>query len=243
MDQLTAVPVVLIRHAQSQWNLENRFTGWADPPLTDQGIAEATQAGEYLRLHDYAFDVAYSSRLQRARDTLDILHEGVGQTELPQHQDWRLNERHYGALQGIDKTQATMEVGEYQVRRWRRGYEDRAKPLLRSDPTHPANDPNYADVDPQVLPGVENLAQTRARVMAFWQEQIVSRIKTGERILISAHGNTLRALVMDLAGMSIEDVEAFEIPTATPILYTFDDKATPMQWHYLNACVEKIKTA
>lgn len=237
------IPVILIRHAQSQWNRENRFTGWANPELTAAGITEAQQAADHLRAQEYHFDVAYSSRLQRAISTLDILLERLGQSDLPRLQDWRLNERHYGALQGVDKTQAAAEVGEHQVWRWRRGYEDRATPLLRSDPRHPCNDPMYADVTPHQLPGAENLAQTRERVALFWDEQIVPSIRKGERVLISAHGNTLRALLMDLAGMSIEEVEGFEIPTATPILYSFDSSGTPLDWRYLNSRSEIIKTA
>ncbi|MAT65671.1 MAG: phosphoglyceromutase [Gammaproteobacteria bacterium] len=225
--------VILIRHAQSQWNRENRFTGWANPPLTAAGVAEAERAGDWLRIHGYRFDAAYSSRLERAIATLDILLARLGQDSLPRMQDWRLNERHYGALQGLDKAQATARVGEHQVWRWRRGYTDTAAPLLRSDPAHPASDPLYADVDPQRLPGVESLAQTRERVAGFWREQVIPRIRRGERILISAHGNTLRALIMELAGMSVEEVEQFEIPTATPILYRFTPDGRPLDWRYL----------
>lgn len=228
------IPVVMIRHAQSQWNLENRFTGWADPPLTAAGIAEAGQAGQDLRAHGSAFDVAYSSRLQRAIHTLDILLESLGQSGIPRYQDWRLNERHYGALQGTDKGQAIASVGEQQVWRWRRSYLEQAAPLLRHDLTHPANDPTYADVDPDLLPDVENLAQTRSRVSAFWQDQIVPQIQHGQRILISAHGNTLRALLMELAGMSVAQVENFEIPTATPIIFDFDHNHQPLTWRYLD---------
>jgi 2,3-bisphosphoglycerate-dependent phosphoglycerate mutase len=228
------VPVILIRHAQSQWNQENRFTGWADPPLTGTGVAEARAAGEWLRINGYRFDVAYSSRLRRAISTREILLEQLDQPDLPRLDDWRLNERHYGTLQGVNKAEAAERVGEHQVWRWRRGYEDRAEPLLHSNPDHPVNNPLYADVDPQQLPGVENLAQTRARVVNFWQEQIAPRIRQGERVLISAHGNTLRALLMDLDGMSVADVESFEIPTGTPILYRFTHDGRPLDWRYLD---------
>lgn len=232
------VPVILVRHAQSQWNAENRFTGWADPPLTAAGMAEAQRAGAWLRNHDYRFDIAYSSRLQRAITTLDILLQQLGQEDLPRQQDWRLNERHYGVLQGVNKAEAAAEVGEQQVWRWRRGYEDRATPLLRSDPQHPGNDPRYADVDPRQLPGAENLAQTRARALALWNERVVPHIRRGHRILISAHGNTLRALLMELAGMSVAEVESFEIHTATPILYRFDGHGQPLDWRYLASGAE-----
>ena len=226
--------VVLIRHAQSQWNKENRFTGWADPPLTEVGIAEAHRAAEVLHQYGYKFDMAYSSRLQRAIRTLDILLADMGQADIPRETDWRLNERHYGALQGIDKAEATAQVGEQQVWCWRRGYHDKAAPLSRRDANHPIHDKRYADVHPLFLPDVENLAQTRERVMRFWSEQMLPRIRKGERVLISAHGNTLRALLMDLAGMSIAQVESFEIPTATPIAYQFDQDATPLDWYYLD---------
>lgn len=237
------VSVIMIRHAQSQWNKENRFTGWANPPLTDAGVTEAQQAGECLHNSGYRFDMTYSSRLQRAITTLDILLDKLGQTLIPRQQDWRLNERHYGVLQGVDKAEAATQVGEHQVWRWRRGYEDRATPLLRTDPGHPVNDAMYADVEPHLLPGVENLAQTRMRDTAFWHEQIVPRIQKGERILISAHGNTLRALLMELAGMSVEQVEGFEIPTATPILSRFDGNANPIDWRYLHPCNEAAQSA
>ena len=236
------IPVVLIRHAQSQWNKENRFTGWADPPLTDVGVTEALQAGDILRNHGKRFDMAYSSCLQRASRTLEILLERIGQPELLRQQDWRLNERHYGALQGMDKTEAIVQVGEQQVWRWRRGYEDRAAALSRDDVSHPIHDIRYAEVEPQLLPNVENLAETRLRVMAFWNEQIVPCIRRGERILISAHGNTLRALLMDLAEMSVAEIEAFEIPTATPIVFDFDRGGKPLQWDYLIADMEAAKS-
>ena len=241
--QHAAIPVVMLRHAQSQWNLENRFTGWADPPLTEAGVAEAKQAGAYLREHGFQFDVAYSSRLQRAIHTLDVLLDCLGQHDMLRYTDWRLNERHYGMLQGIDKAAATAMVGEQQVWRWRRSYEEQAAPLLHSDPAHPINDPKYVDIDPNLLPSVENLAHTRVRVAAFWQERIVPHLRNGERVLLSGHGNTLRALLMQLAGMSVAEVESFEIPTATPIVFDFDHDAQPRDWHYLDCHSEVAKSA
>ena len=196
-------------------------------------MAEARQAAECLRIHGYRFDAAYSSRLQRAITTREMLLQGIGQTGLPRFEDWRLNERHYGALQGLDKAESTARAGEHQVWRWRRGYEDRAEPLAVTDPAHPCHDPRYADVDPERLPAVENLAETRSRVVAFWNQQIVPRIQRGQRLLVSAHGNTLRALIMELAGMTVTEVEAFEIPTATPIVYTFSRSGEPLHWRYL----------
>lgn len=242
-DRQNSLPVVLIRHAQSQWNKENRFTGWADPALTDTGMREALLAGDRLRDQGYRFDMAYSSRLQRASATLDIVLARIGQQSLLREQDWRLNERHYGVLQGMDKAEAMAQVGEQQVWRWRRGYEDRAAPLSRNDASHPIHDARYADVNPQLLPDVENLAETRLRVMAFWNEAIVPGIQQGKRILISAHGNSLRALLMELANMSIEEVEGFEIPTAMPIIYNFERGGTPLHWDYLDNGVEDLNTA
>jgi len=229
-----SVPVVLIRHAQSQWNRENRFTGWADPPLTDTGIAEAHAAGSRLREQGFVFDAAYSSRLQRAVTTLDILLAELGQTNIPRQSAWQLNERHYGALQGLDKAEATREHGEQQVWRWRRGYHDRAGALSRADARHSCHDPLCRDIDPAHLPDVENLAETRARVMRYWEEEIDPRIRRGERLLISAHGNTLRALIMGLSNMRVAEVEAFEIPTATPIVYHFKRDGAPLDWGYLD---------
>ena len=232
-DKNRTVDVVLIRHAQSQWNLENRFTGWANPPLTQAGLHEAEHAGRMLHEHGYQFDVAFSSRLTRAQQTLDVILDTLQQSDIPQYQDWRLNERHYGLLQGVNKAEKSKEVGEQQVWRWRRGYEDKAEPLPRTDPTHPVNDPLYHDVDPVLLPDVENLVETRTRVMQFWQERIAPYIRLGERVLISGHGNTLRALIMGLADLSVEQVESFEIPTGEPIIYNFNRHAEPISWHYL----------
>jgi 2,3-bisphosphoglycerate-dependent phosphoglycerate mutase len=236
-------PVVMIRHAQSLWNKENRFTGWADPPLTEAGVQEAKLAGDILKILGYQFDMAYSSCLHRASHTLDILLERIGQAHLTRTQDWRLNERHYGALQGKDKAEMIARMGEQQVWRWRRGYEDRADPLSKTDARHPIHDGRYVAIDPQVLPDVENLAETRLRIMAFWQEQVQPRMLRGKRILLSAHGNSLRALLMGLGDMSVAEVEAFEIPTATPIVYEFDQKGRPLQWNYLDVGVESARLA
>ena len=231
--QTDVVPVVLIRHAQSEWNKQNRFTGWADPPLTEAGLAEAKAAAAMLRAQGWQFDIAYSSRLLRAQQTLTVLLQGLHQVDLPQLQDWRLNERHYGALQGLNKAEIAAQVGEEQVWRWRRGYHDRPDALATTDAGHPLHDDRYRDVDPAVLPGVESLADTRQRVMQFWREQAVPRIQQGQRLLISAHGNSLRALIMALSGIKIEEVEQFEIPTAMPILYAFSRQAKPLAWSYI----------
>lgn len=227
--------VVLLRHAQSRWNLENRFTGWADPALTEAGELEAQEAGLCLHHMGFQFDVAYSSRLKRAMQTRELVLQPFEQSKISYIDDWRLNERHYGKLQGRNKLQATEQVGEEQVWRWRRSYLELAEPLTESDPTHPKNDPLYSDIPREQLPSVENLAQTRKRVNEFWQQRVVPQIQSGKKILISAHGNTLRALIMQLSGMGIAEVEGFEIPTAMPILYTFNAQAKPLFWQYLDA--------
>lgn len=236
------IDVVLIRHAQSQWNAENRFTGWANPPLTETGLEEARHAAELLKANGYQFDIAYSSRLLRAQQTLDVILDMLGQKHIPQLQDWRLNERHYGLLQGVNKAEKAKEVGEQQVWRWRRGYHDKASPLPRTDPSHPLHDSLYQDIDPELLPDVENLAETRERVMQFWEQRIEPLIRLGEHVLVSSHGNTLRALLMGLANLSVKEVESFEIPTGKPIIYSFDQKAQPLHWCYLTDNYNKAAT-
>jgi 2,3-bisphosphoglycerate-dependent phosphoglycerate mutase len=229
------IEVVLIRHAQSQWNKENRFSGWADPPLTEEGIDEARKAGQLLGQAGYQFDYAYSSCLQRASHTLDILLEELDQTAIPFEQEWRLNERHYGALQGLNKEVMTRQAGLEQVNRWRRGFLDLPPPLALTDPQHPINDPLYADIPDALLPSMENLDQTRRRVTALWNQEVAPHLEQGQRLLISAHGNTLRALIMALDKMPVAEVEKFEIPTATPIIYRFDRTGMPLDWHYLES--------
>jgi len=231
--QDNTIDVVLIRHAQSQWNLENRFTGWANPPLTNAGIDEARQAANLLNQQHYEFDVAFTSKLLRAQQTLDILLQELGQNDIAQYKDWRLNERHYGKLQGANKLEKARQSGETQVWRWRRSYLEKAEPLSRADPTHPVHDPLYHGIDRAKLPDVENLAQTRERVVEFWKERVVPFIRLGEQVLISSHGNTLRALLMELSRLTVEEVESFEIPTGKPIIYTFKRDATPLRWRYL----------
>lgn len=230
---MSTIEVVMIRHAQSTWNAEGKFTGWADPPLTQSGLDEAVKAGKTLREHGYHFDRIFTSRLQRAAITAQIVLEQMGAPEVPVEADWRLNERHYGALQGQSKEQLRERAGDEQVHRWRRGYHDTAPALSDDDPRHPKFDQRYADLPREVLPDVESLADTRKRAFAFWQEKAEPALARGERLLISAHGNTLRALIMELAGMSEQEVEEFEIPTGMPIVYTFDVNGTPLSWRYL----------
>lgn len=232
---MSNIEVVMIRHAQSTWNAEGRFTGWADPPLTALGIAEADKAGRLLQQHGYHFSRVFTSRLQRADTTARIILGCLRQETTQVEPDWRLNERHYGALQGRSKQELTDQVGEAQVHRWRRGYQDTAPALAIDDTRHPKFDARYQDLDPALLPAVESLADTRVRAMAFWQEQVVPAMLQGEKILISAHGNTLRAIIMALDGMSEAEVEKFEIPTGTPIVYRFNSKGEPLGWEYLES--------
>lgn len=232
---MTDREVVMIRHAQSTWNAEGRFTGWANPPLTELGKAEAEKAGKTLKARGYHFDKVYTSRLVRATDTADIILQILGQPGAPVEADWRLNERHYGALQGLSKEQLRDQVGEAQVHRWRRGYRDTAPALAPDDPRHPKNDSSYDDIPRQRLPAVESLADTRVRAVEFWQEKVLPALLKDDQILISAHGNTLRALIMALADMSEDEVEQFEIPTGTPIIYRFDVSGRPLSWAYLDA--------
>ncbi|MBC6905197.1 2,3-bisphosphoglycerate-dependent phosphoglycerate mutase [Saccharophagus sp. K07] len=230
---MSTVEVVMIRHAQSTWNAEGRFTGWADPPLTDLGRNEAEKAGQILKQHGYHFDRVFSSRLQRAKTTADIILGILNQSDLTIEPDWRLNERHYGALQGMSKQDLRDKAGDEQVHRWRRGYHDTAPALAEDDPRHPKFDPQYADLPREILPAVESLADTRTRAVEFWQEKVVPELAKGNKILLSAHGNTLRGLIMALAGMTEEEVEHFEIPTGTPIVYRFKQDGTPISWQYL----------
>jgi 2,3-bisphosphoglycerate-dependent phosphoglycerate mutase len=225
--------VVLVRHAQSQWNLEGRFTGWADPPLTAHGRAEAERAGRLLADRYGAFARVYSSRLQRARETAEILARRVGTPGREIREDWRLNERHYGALQGIDKAVKAAEVGDAQVWRWRRGYLDRPPEMDPGNPGHPARQTQWTDLERGVLPSAESLAEVRSRVMGFWDDEIAPLLGRGGPVLIASHGNTLRALLMALDGMGVDEVERFEIPTAAPIRYRLARDGRPLGWHYL----------
>lgn len=232
--QLMLPVVVMIRHAQSEWNREGRFTGWADPALTDAGRDEAIRAAHSLADAGYSFDRVHTSRLQRAQETADIVLRHSGNAGVPVSADWRLNERHYGALQGEDKIAMADRVGEDQVWRWRRGYLERPPRLLDDDPAHPSRDPRWADIDPRRLPNSESLAATRARAMDFWDEVISPQIIAGKRLMIASHGNTLRALIMALHDMSVAEVEDFEIPTGVPIVYVFSPKGEAIGWHYLD---------
>lgn len=214
--------LIITRHAQSEWNVQNRFSGWADIALTAEGRAEGAAAGHAVRDAGIAIDRAYVSTLGRARDTLDLILQALPVASVPIVSAWELNERHYGALQGLDKAQVAQHWGAHQVQRWRRGYADRPPHLETDDPRHPCHDPRYAHIPREQLPNGESLADTRVRVVQYWDSEILPRLRAGENVLIAAHGNTLRALVMHIEGLSVEEVEALEIPTAQPLDYRFD---------------------
>lgn len=227
--------LVLLRHGQSQWNLDNRFTGWVDVDLSDAGRAEAREAGRLLAAEGLDFDVAFTSVLKRAIRTLWLTLEELDRMWLPVHRSWRLNERHYGALQGLDKAETAAEHGDEQVHVWRRSYDVAPPPLAADDPGHPARDPRYAHLDPRVLPATESLALTLERVLPYWHDAIAPQLRAGRNVLISAHGNSLRALVKYLDGISDEDIPGLNIPTGIPLHYRLDDDLNAVESRYLSA--------
>lgn len=224
--------LVLLRHGQSTWNLENRFTGWTDVPLTVQGCAEAKGAGEILKKEGFSFDIAYTSVLARANDTLAIALSAMG-ISVPVERSWKLNERHYGALQGLNKAETAARFGEAQVKIWRRSFDIPPPALEENDPRHPARDPLYKDVPREELPRTESLKDTIARFMPYWQGTIAPAIQKGRRVLICAHGNSLRSLVMHLDGISREEIVELNIPTGIPLVYDLDDSLKPLGHRYL----------
>ena len=225
--------LVLLRHGRSTWNQQDRFTGWTDVDLSERGRAEATEAGRILLEEGYAFDLAYTSVLTRAILTLWIALEELDRVWIPVVNDWRLNERHYGALQGLNKTETAALYGPEQVKIWRRSYDVQPPPLTPDDPRHPSNDPRYATLPRNGLPLTESLKDTIARVLPYWHETIAPSIRTGKRVLIAAHGNTLRALVKYLDDVSDTEIVWLNIPTGIPLLYELDDNLTPIQHRYL----------
>lgn len=225
--------LVLLRHGQSTWNLEKRFTGWTDVDLSDQGINEAHSAGRLLKEGGYDFDRCFTSLLTRAIRTLWIALEELDRRWLPVEKDWRLNERHYGDLQGKNKVETAKIHGEEQVHAWRRGYAIRPPALAADDPRHPRFDPRYRKLPAGRLPAAESLEDTVARVVPYYKETIVPAIRAGERVLVSAHGNSLRALCMHLDGLDDDAVTKLNIPTGIPLVYTLDDDMTVTGSRYL----------
>jgi 2,3-bisphosphoglycerate-dependent phosphoglycerate mutase len=222
--------LVLLRHGESDWNRENRFTGWTDVDLSAKGVAEARDAGKLLKAEGYAFDVAYTSVLKRAIRTLWIALEELGQMWLPEVKDWRLNERHYGDLQGLNKAEMAAKFGEEQVLVWRRSYDTRPPELNADDPRYEARDPRYAGVK---VPRTECLKDTVARVVPYWESTIAPSIRAGQRVLVAAHGNSLRALVKYLDDISDEKIVKENIPTGLPLVYELDERLKPLKRYYL----------
>lgn len=228
MHQLT-----LLRHGQSQWNLENRFTGWTDVDLSAHGISEAKRAGVLLRDDRFVFDRVYTSVLKRAIHTAWIVMDEIDQAWLPVVKDWRINERHYGALQGRNKRETALEYGEDQVRRWRRGYRSRPPAITEEDIRNPANDSRYASLSRDSIPLTESLKEVLKRTVYYWENTIAPQLLNGDRVLIVAHGNTLRALVMYFDGMSEKEVTELSIPTGIPLVYELDDNIRALGRRYL----------
>jgi len=225
--------LVLLRHGESQWNRENRFTGWVDVDLNDKGREEAREAARLMTAEKYEFDVAYTSVLKRAIRTLWIALDEMDMMWIPVHRSWRLNERHYGALQGLNKAETAAKHGEDQVKIWRRSYDTPPPPLDLDDPRHPSMDRRYASLAPSELPRAESLKDTVARFLPFWHETIAPDIRAGKRVLIAAHGNSLRALVKYLDNTSDRDIVEVNIPTGVPLVYLLNEELRPLQKYYL----------
>ena len=225
--------LVLLRHGQSTWNMENRFTGWRDVDLSDKGREEAREAGRLMAAEKYEFDVAHTSVLKRAIRTLWIALDEMDLLWLPIHNSWRLNERHYGALQGLNKAETAAKHGEAQVKIWRRSYDIPPPPLTPDDPDHPSNDRRYGSLKSAELPLAESLKDTVERFLPYWHSTIAPEIKAGKRVLIAAHGNSLRALVKYLDNLSDEEIVELNIPTGVPLVYLLNEDLKPLQKYYL----------
>jgi len=234
--------VVLLRHGESSWNLENRFTGWTDVDLSERGTAEAHRAGLILKTEGYIFDVAFTSVLKRAIRTLWIALEEMDLVWIPVHNSWRLNERHYGALQGLNKAEMAAKYGDAQVKIWRRSYDIQPPALTKDDPRWPGNDPRYRDLAPQDIPLTECLKDTVARFLPYWHDAIAPAIKSGQRLIIAAHGNSLRALVKYLDNVSEHEIVELNIPTGVPLVYELDGNLKPIK-HYFLGDPEEIRKA
>jgi len=234
--------VVLLRHGESTWNKENLYTGWTDVDLSEKGRQEAKEGGVVLKAEGCTFDVAYTSVLKRAIRTLWIALDEMDLMWIPVHRSWRLNERHYGALQGLNKAETAVRFGEQQVKIWRRSYDVRPPALTPDDERFPGRDPRYKDLSPQDLPLTECLKDTVARFLPFWHETIAPAVRAGQKVLIAAHGNSLRALVKYLDNISEQDIVELNIPTGMPLVYELDDGLKPLNRYYLGD-PEKVKAA
>jgi 2,3-bisphosphoglycerate-dependent phosphoglycerate mutase len=225
--------IVLLRHGESVWNQENRFTGWTDVGLTDKGLAEAVAAGQLLKKEGYAFDIAYTSMLRRAIKTLWTVLDEMDRMWIPVQHSWRLNERHYGSLQGLNKTETAAKFGDEQVLIWRRAYDTPPPPLAEDDPRLDAGNPRYSDIPAARLPRTECLKDTVERFLPYWHETIAPVVKSGQKVVIAAHGNSLRALIKYLDKVSDADIVGLNIPTAQPLVYELDADLKPIRSYYL----------
>ena len=225
--------LVLLRHGESVWNKENRFTGWVDVGLSEKGLDEPIAAGRVLKEEGYIFDVTYTSVLRRAIKTLWVVLEEMDLMWIPEFRSWRLNERHYGALQGLNKTETAEKFGFEQVHTWRRSYDIQPPPLTLDDPRYPGKDPRYAHLRPDEIPLTECLKDTVARFLPYWREVIAPAVKSGARVLVSAHGNSLRALVKHLDNIADDDIAGLNIPTGIPLVYELSDDLKPVRHFYL----------
>ncbi len=234
--------LVLLRHGESDWNKQNRFTGWKDVDLSEKGLAEAQKAGQVLKKQGFTFDVAFTSLLKRAIRTLWLTLDEMDLMWIPVHRSWRLNERHYGALQGLNKAETAQKYGDDQVLVWRRSYDTPPPALEKSNPHYPGNDPRYGDLSEKELPLTECLKDTVARFLPYWHETIVPTIKEGKRVIIAAHGNSLRALVKYLDEVSEEEIVKLNIPTGMPLVYELDSALKPIKHYYLGD-PEQVKKA
>jgi len=225
--------LVLIRHGESVWNLENRFTGWTDVDLSPAGYSQAKRAGELLKQQDYSFDIAFTSVLKRAIKTLHIVLEEVDGLWIPEQKSWRLNERFYGALQGLNKDETAKKYGAEQVQKWRRDPNEHPPALTKDDDRYPGHDPRYHTLSEGELPLTENLGETINRVLPFWNDAVVPALRDNKKVIISAHGNSLRALVKYLDKLSDAEVTALEIPTGVPLVYELDEELNSLRHYYL----------
>ena len=230
---MAVTKLVLVRHGESEWNKENRFTGWTHEQLSDKGREEAKIAGQLLKDEGFVFDFAYTSVLKRAIHTLWNILDQVEQSWLPVEKSWKLNERHYGALQGLDKSETAAKYGDEQVKLWRRGFAITPPDLEKDDERYPGHDPRYAKLSDKELPVTESLATTIERVVPYWEEVIKPRVTSGEKVIIAAHGNSLRALVKHLDNLSEDEILELNIPTAVPMVYEFDENMKPIKRYYL----------
>ena len=226
------IKLVLLRHGQSTWNKENRFTGWTDVPLTKQGVEDAKKAGKFLNESRYNFDIVFTSVLKRATDTTDIVLKEM-KIKPKIEKSWRLNERHYGTLQGLNKAEMAAKYGDEQVLKWRRSYDIKPPALDKSDKRWPGNDPLYRDLDKKLLPLAESLKDTVKRVAPYWKKEMLPLVKSGKKVLVSASGNSLRALVKIIDNISDNEIVEFNIPTGIPLVYELDDNLKPIKHYFL----------